>query len=143
MLTDQYLIYCIDNAKINKDTINVELNSSIRFITNPFYEWKKGEYENKSEIKSKLVNKFLGDEKVNNNYKNIFNCICDHDCKYGKITIKSISKDAKLSIRTIINYFNNYPLLNRFFHQVSELSQTEKQRKNSKYYKNKLVKRAS
>ena len=44
VITNQYIKYCIDNAIINNDTIEVEYNSSIRFLTNPFYNFKEGEY---------------------------------------------------------------------------------------------------
>ena len=143
MLPDKYLKYSIENAQINNDTIDVDLNSSIRFITNPFYKWKEGEFDNRKHLKRKLVNKFLGNEKVNINYKTIYNCICDHDCYYGKISIKSLSKDANLSKRTIQNYLKSYPILCDLYIQVSILSKTEMQRTNNKYYNNKLVKRAS
>ena len=143
VLSSQYLTYCIDNAIINKDTIEVKLNSSIRFLTNPYYEWKENEYNNRKHIKSNIINTLLGNEKVNKNYNLIYEYICDHDCNKGAITKKSLSIETGLSLRTIKNYLNKYIPLNELFDKVKELSKTEKQRQISLYNSNKLVKRAS
>ena len=36
VITDDYIKYCIENAIINNDTIEVEYNSTLRFLTNPY-----------------------------------------------------------------------------------------------------------
>lgn len=144
VITNQYIKYCIDNAIINNDTIKVEYNSSIRFLTNPFYNFKEGEYSNRKSIKSKMINKYLGNKKTTDNHKVIYNCISDHDCNEGQITKKSLSNSSNLSLRTINNYLKNYPVLNVLFDEVRELSATDKQLARKKYNKaSKLLKRAS
>lgn len=143
MLPNSYLSYCIDNAIINDDTIKVKSNSTIRFLTNPYYEWQENEYDNRKQIKSKLVNQYLGNLKVNENYQLIYDFICDHDCNLGAITKKSLAKDLGFCRRTINNYLSKYLTLNELFNTVKELSKSVKQQKTSLYNFNKLVKRAS
>jgi hypothetical protein len=144
VLTNQYLNYCIDEAKTNKDTIEIEYNSSIRFLTNPYYIFKNEDYPNRESIKSKLRNKYLGNIKTSNNHKLIYNCISDHDCNEGQITKKSLSNSSNLSLRTINNYLKKYPVLNVYFNEVRELSASDKQINRKKYNKSlKLLKRAS
>lgn len=133
ILTNQYLEYCIDNALINKDTIEVEYNSSIRFLINPYYKFKANEFINKQVLKDKLINSCLGNEKKKANNQLIYSCISDHDCNKGSITKKSLSQDSKLSLRTINNYLKEYLLLNEYFNKVKELSTSDKQRIRKQY----------
>lgn len=143
MLPDSYLNYSVDNAIINYDTIKVKSNSTIRFLTNPYYEWQENEYENKRQLKSKLINQYLGNLKVNKNYQLIYDFICDHDCNNGAITKKSLASDLGFCRRTINNYLSKYLTLNELFNTVKKLSKSVKQQKTSLYNSNKLVKRAS
>ena len=133
VITNQYLKYCIDNAVINNDTIKVKYNSSIRFLTNPFYSFKEGEYNNRKSIKYKMINMYLGNKKTTNNHKVIYNCISDHDCNEGQITKKSLSKSSKLSLGTINSYLKNNPVLNVHFNELRGLSATERQLTRKRY----------
>jgi len=135
MLTNKYLKYCIDNAIINRDTIKVEYNSSIRFLVNPYYKFKGNEFNNRKKIKYKLINGYLGNKKKIVNYELIQNCISDHDCNRGSITKLSLSNDCKLSLRTINNYLKEYLLLNEFFNKVKEFSISDKQTIRKQYNK--------
>lgn len=140
-LTDKSLIYYIDNAIINKDTITVKSNSTIRFLSNPFYITKIGECVEKE--KNKQINKILGNKKKSNNMTVIENSIRDHDCFQGQITKKSLAKDSGLALRTINNYLKEFDSLNDLFNEVKKYSKTEKQINTRIYNLNKLVKRAS
>jgi len=133
LLINQYVRYCIDNALINKDTIEVKYNSSIRFLINPYYEFKENEFINKQVLKDKLINSCLGNEKKKANNQLIYDCISDHDCNKGSITKKSLSDDSKLSLRTINNYLKEYLLLNEYYNKVKELSISDKQRIRKQY----------
>ena len=133
VLTNQYLNYCIDNAIINNDTIQVDCNSSVRFLTNPYYDFTKEEYNNRKNIISKIRNKYIGNLKAKDTNKLIYDCISDHNCSLGQITKKSLSNGSKLSLGTINNYLKSYPVLNVHFNEVRGLSASEKQLARKRY----------
>ena len=133
VITDDYIKYCIENAIINNDTIEVECNSTLRFLINPYYEFKDGEFENKRALTYEIRNKLIGDAKVKSTHKKIYNSISDYDCSLGQLTKVKLAETSELSLRTIHNYLKNYPRLNELFVEVRELSATEKQLTRKKY----------
>ena len=135
VLTDQYLKYAIDNALVNNDTIEVVCNSSIRFLTNPYFNFNSNYEKQRTEI-YKTRNQAIGDARTQATHKLIYDCISDYDCTDGRITKKRLASSSKLSLRTINNYLKAYPILNDLFNNVRELSATDKQRARQKYNKN-------
>jgi len=136
VLTDQYLKYAIDNALVNNDTIEVVCNSSIRFLTNPYYEYNNYEYDNQRNLNYNIRNKAIGDARTKATHQHIYDCISDYDCTDGRITKKRLATSSELSLRTINNYLKAYPILNDLFNNVKELSATDKQRARQKYNNN-------
>lgn len=139
VLTDKYLKYSIDTALINNDTIEVEYNSSVRFLTNPYYEFKGSEYDNQRSINYSIRNKAIGDARTKSTHQHIYNCISDYDCTDGRITKKKLANSSELSLRTINKYLKAYPILNSFFNDVKELSATDKQKAKQRYNNNSKV----
>jgi hypothetical protein len=70
---DMYNHY-IDKAIELKNTIEVEPNKTIRFLTNPFYVKQIGEDTNK--IKAELINRQLANDKNKDSYDIIEDEIC-------------------------------------------------------------------
>ena len=120
----QYCKYLIEKASINNDTIDVQPNSTIRFLQNPYYKQNIGEDIRK--MKTELQNSYLGQKRKEDNYKKLYNAIVDHDCFLGKLKYKHIRDITGLSITTIKNYLNDYPILKDVFDEVSLLSRTTK-----------------
>ncbi|MDG1044144.1 MAG: hypothetical protein P8O88_04560 [Flavobacteriaceae bacterium] len=130
------------SAIANKDTIEVEINKTVRYLTNPYYEFKEGEYLRRGQLKVDLINKALAKEKLENNYKIIYDFIADYDLNLGAITKKLIAKKTGLSYASIKNYFRDNLDLQILFVEVNNASKTELQKKNSKYYLNRISKKA-
>src|SRR5210317_35587 len=49
----------INTAIINKDTIEVVPNKTLRFLTNPYYVFKEDEYSRRKQLRIELINKAL------------------------------------------------------------------------------------
>lgn len=139
VITDDYIKYCIENAIINNDTIEVEPNSTLRFLTNPYYTFKSKEQGEERIAEYKLRNKLIGDVKTNATYELIQNCITDFDCSLGSITKKKLADSSELSTRTVRTYLKTYPELNELFTKVKELSSTQKQLTRKRYNYNRKV----
>lgn len=136
VITDEYINYCIETAIINNDTIDVECNSTLRFLTNPYYEFKDGEFGNMRTLSYEMRNKLIGDAKSKSTHKLIYNSISDYDCSLGQLTKVKLANASELSVRTIHKYLKNYPRLSELFAEVRELSATKKQLTKKKYNDN-------
>ena len=134
---DMYNHY-IDKAIELKDTIEVEPNKTIRFLTNPFYVKQIGEDINK--IKAELINRQLANDNKKDNYDIIEDEICCYDLNQKKLTKKLLAEITGLSYATTKNYLNDYPALNDAYQQVNRLSGTYKQHRNRQYNFNKISK---
>jgi hypothetical protein len=134
---DMYNHY-IDKAIELKNTIEVEPNKTIRFLTNPFYVKQIGEDTNK--IKAELINRQLANDKNKDSYDIIEDEICCYDLNQKKLTKKLLAEITGLSYATTKNYLNDYPALNDAYEQVNRLSGTNKQQKNRLYNFNKIIK---
>jgi hypothetical protein len=128
----------IEKAIELKDTIDVEPNTTIRFLTNPFYVKQIGEDINK--IKAELINRQLANDNKKDNYDIIEDEICCYDLNQKKLTKKLLAEITGLSYATTKNYLNDYPALNDAYEQVNRLSGTDKQHKNRQYNFNKISK---
>lgn len=128
----------IDKAIELKDTIEVEPNKTIRFLTNPFYVKQIGEDTNK--IKAELINRQLANDNKKDNYDIIEDEICCYDLNQKKLTKKLLAEITGLSYATTKNYLNDYPALNDAYQQVNRMSGTDKQHKNRQYNFNKISK---
>jgi hypothetical protein len=133
----------IQSAMNNKDTIEVETNKTLRFLTNPYYDFKEGEYSRRKQLRIELINKALSEEKKEINFKKIHNYIIDYDVSLKTITKKNIAIETGLSYATIKNHLQSDPELAYVFQEVRKASGTEKQKANRKYYKNRISKKAN
>jgi hypothetical protein len=133
----------IQLAMANKDTIEVAPNKTLRFLTNPYYNFKEGEYSRRGQLRIELINKALSIEKKDINYKRIYNYISDYDLVLSTITKKQIAKETELSYATVKNYFKDNIDLQIIFEEVRKASGTLKQKDDRKYYKNRICKKAN
>jgi len=62
----------INTAILNKDTIEIEPNKTLRFLTNPYYDFKEDEYSRRKQLRIELINKALSEEKKEINFKKKF-----------------------------------------------------------------------
>ena len=128
----------IEKAIELKDTIDVEPNTTIRFLTNPYYIKQEGEDINK--LRVELINRQLANDNKKDNYDIIIDEISCYDLNQKKLTKTLLADITDLSYATIKNYLNDYPALNDAYQQVNRLSGTDKQHKNRQYNFNKISK---
>lgn len=133
----------IQSAIDNMDTIEVETNKTLRFLTNPYYDFKEGEYSLRKQLRVELINKALSEEKKEINLKKIHNYIVDYDVSLKTITKKMIAIETGLSYATIKNYLKFDPELAYVFLEVRKASGTGKQKSYRTYYKNRISKKAN
>jgi len=103
---DMYKNYIISAIK-NKDTIEVETNKKLRFLTNPYYVYKEGEYLIRGQLKKELINRALSEEKKQVNFKKICDFISDYNLDLKSITKKIIAQKTGLSYATVKSYIKN------------------------------------
>jgi hypothetical protein len=123
----------INTAIINKDTIEVVPNKTIRYIVNPKYDYTGVPYEERHILQREIINVAIGLEKRRDNYDAIYETIADYDLNQKRLTKKIVESLAGISYATIKNYLKEYPELDEAFKQVNRLSGTEKQKLNRKY----------
>ena len=133
----------IRSAIDNKDTIEIETNKTLRFLTNPYYDFKGGEYSRRRQLRTELINKALSDEKREINFKKIHNYIIDYDLSSKTITKKRIALETGLSYATIKNYLTSEPELAYVFQEVRKASGTDRQKSDRKYYRNRICEKAN
>jgi hypothetical protein len=132
----------VDEALINKDTIDLKPNSSVRFLTNPFYRFKEGEYEDRHTIRMQIINNILKHEKYEANYGTVHEAMAEYDLSDMKLTKKQLTKLTGLSYATIKNYLKIYPELREMYIAIRHHSGTAEQKKAHIYYLNRLKKSA-
>ena len=133
----------INTAILNKDTIEIETNKTLRFLTNPYYVFKEDEYSRRKQLRIELINKALSEEKKETNFKKIHNYIIDYDVSSKTITKKKIAVETGLSYATIKNYLTSDPELAYVFQEVRKASGTDRQKSDRKYYRNRICEKAN
>ena len=123
----------INTAIINKDTIEVVPNKTIRYIVNPKYDYTGIPYEERHILKREVINIAIGLEKRRDNYDAIYEAIVDYDLNQKRLTKRIVEFLTDVSYATIKNYLKEHPELDEAFKQVNRLSGTEKQQLNKKY----------
>ena len=142
VVTDKMCEYLIRNALINNDTIKVKPNATIRFLINPFYEYKEYEYLNRKKIIKQQISEYIGNKKRKENHTLIHNAIIDFDLNKGIIKYEHIKTSTNLSIASIKKYLKDYPILKYLYDEVKDLSRSDKQRQTKKYNDTKISKMA-
>ena len=123
----------INTAIINKDTIEVVPNKTIRYIINPKYDYRGVPYEERHILQREVINIAIGLEKRRDNYDAIYETIINYDLNQKGLTKRIVESLTDVSYATIKNYLKEYPELDEAFKQVNRLSGTEKQQLNKKY----------
>ena len=123
----------INTAIINKDTIEVVPNKTIRYIVNPKYDYTGIPYEERHILQREVINIAIGLEKRRDNYDAIYEAIVDYDLNQKRLTKRIVESLTDVSYATIKNYLKEHPELDEAFKQVNRLSGTEKQQLNKKY----------
>jgi hypothetical protein len=135
--------YLIAKAIELKDITEVEMEDSIKYLKNPYYEWSKEDFINRKEIYKTLINQKINETITDKNYQIIRMELVDYDLNQKKITKVLLSNNANLSTSTIKNYLNKYPELNDIYEVIRINSGTLKQLKAKEYNKNKTLKENS
>lgn len=123
----------VHTAVMNKDTIEVIPNKTIRYVVNPYYDYTGVPYEQRHALQREIINIAIGLEKRKDNYDIIFETIVDYDLNQKRLTKRILESLTGVSYATIKNYINEHPELEEAFKQVNRLSGTEKQNINRKY----------
>ena len=129
--------YIIDKAIELKGVTEVESNTTIRYLKNPYFIWSKDDFPNKKEIYRAQLNGAINRGISEVNYELIKTTLIDYDLNEKKMT-KTILKDtANLSLSTIKNYLNKHSELNKIYQKIKEYSGTTKQIMQKEYNTNK------
>jgi hypothetical protein len=138
----EYKLTNITNAYKQFDPITVKPNKTIRFLTNPFYQYIEYEYKNRKKLIANIKAKYIGDKKRIKNYNLIHNAITDFDLNEGLIKYTHLKETTNLSIATIKNYLKDYPTLKNLYEEVKDFSRNRKQKQTKKYNDAKISKKA-
>ena len=137
MISNSGYEYIIEKAIELKDVTEVNTNTSIRFLNNPYFIWSKEDLINRKTIIQTHINRAINESITEDNYKLIERTLADYDLSQKRITKPILITITKLSLSTIKNYLNKYSELNKMFELVKENSGTDKQMKNKEYNLNK------
>lgn len=138
LISSEIYSYIVNQSIINKDTIKVKPNSTIRFLKNPYYK----NYKNEADYK-KDVNRTINKEITDKNYCKIYNAIIDYDLNKERLNKTLLSTITDLSIKTIDRYFNNNIELKKAFDAIKLNSGTKLQFKKLLYNLKQLEKKQS
>lgn len=142
VITNQGYKNIIESAIESKDTFELEHNYELRFLNNPKYYWGEN-YDNREEIRRKLMNEYTANEKSLSTHNNIKKSIADYDLNRKKLTKVILADDCGLSVSSIKNYLNGDDELNAMFNIIRNSSGTSKQLNTKRYNANKLVKQTN
>jgi hypothetical protein len=127
----------IDKAIELKDVIEIEANTKIRYLKNPYFIWGKEDFPNRKEIYRTSLNSFINKGITELNYELIKVTLIDYDLNQKKMNRTILKNTTNLSLSTIKNYLKKHSDLNYIYQLIEENSGTEKQRKYKEYNLNK------
>jgi hypothetical protein len=87
----------INTAIINKDTIEVVPNKTIRYIVNPKYDYIGVPYEERHILQREIINVAIGLEKRRDNYDAIYEAIVDYDLNQKRLTKRILIYKRQIS----------------------------------------------
>lgn len=139
-ITNEGYDLMVEQALENNDTIKVEPNSTIRFLVNPHYRWREGEYSRRFEMKNEIINSALGLEKKCKTKEILKDTISDYDLAQKRLNIKILSTDSGIGYSTVKQYLAKDNELKDMLEAVKRNSGTKAQLQNSIYNSNKKKK---
>lgn len=127
MISNEGYKSIIQEAIDFKESTEVEPNSEIRYLKNPYYIWSKVDSPNRENIYRKYLNDCKANDTVEKNYEKIEITLADYDLNQKKITYNTLSDITELHRNTIRKYLNENPELKEMFDAIKKSSATKKQ----------------
>ena len=123
----------VRSAMINKDTLLLEPNKSIRYLYNPYYDYTGIPFDERKQFRTDRLNEAIGLEKRKDNYETIYEAIVDYDLAQKRLTKRILESNTGLSYATIKNYLNEHSELAEAFKEINRHSGTTLQQQYRKY----------
>ena len=123
----------VRSAMINKDTLLLEPNKSIRYLYNPYYDYTGIPFDERKQFRIDRLNEAIGLEKRKDNYDTIYEAIVDYDLGQKRLTKRILESNTGLSYATIKNYLNEHSELAEAYIEVNRHSGTTLQQQYRKY----------
>jgi hypothetical protein len=123
----------VRSAMINKDTLFLEPNKSIRYLYNPYYDYTGIPLDERKQFRIDQLNTVIGLEKRRDNYDAIYEAIVDYDLGQKRLTKRILEFLTGLSYATIKNYLNEYSELEQAYNEINRHSGTATQQLHRKY----------
>ena len=123
----------VRSAMINKDTLILEPNKSIRYLYNPYYDYTGVPYDERKQFRIDNLNMAIGLEKRKDNYDTIYEAIVDYDLGQKRLTKRILESLTGLSYATIKNYLNEHSELELAYNMINRHSGTALQQRHRKY----------
>ncbi|MDP4755306.1 MAG: hypothetical protein NWS03_07065 [Flavobacteriaceae bacterium] len=123
----------VRSAMINKDTLILEPNKSIRYLYNPYYDYTGVPYDERKQFRIDNLNMAIGLEKRKDNYDTIYEAIVDYDLGQKRLTKRILESLTGLSYATIKNYLNEHSELELAYNEINRHSGTALQQRHRKY----------
>jgi len=123
----------VRSAMINKDTLFLEPNKSIRYLYNPYYDYTGIPLDERKQFRTDRLNEAIGLEKRKDNYETIYEAIVDYDLRQKRLTKRILESNTGLSYATIKNYLNEHCELEKAYKEVNRHSGTALQQQYRKY----------
>ena len=123
----------VRSAMINKDTLFLEPNKSIRYLYNPYYDYTGIPLDERKQFRTDRLNEAIGLEKRKDNYETIYEAIVDYDLAQKRLTKRILESNTGLSYATIKNYLNEHSELAEAYKEVNRHSGTALQQQYRKY----------
>jgi hypothetical protein len=123
----------VRSAMINKDTLFLEPNKSIRYLYNPYYDYTGIPFDERKQFRTDRLNEVIGLEKRKDNYETIYEAIVDYDLRQKRLTKRILESNTGLSYATIKNYLNEHSELAEAFKEINRHSGTTLQQQYRKY----------
>ncbi|MDM9631611.1 hypothetical protein [Robiginitalea aurantiaca] len=129
-IPDDVLLEFVNDAIIEKDTMEIRPNRSIRFLKNPYYLRKVS--EDNSETKE--INQLLGQERRSETFEIIEIALADYDLNSRTLTKSHLADLIGLSNKTVSSYLKEHPELREMYDAIKSNSGTEEQQMIRRYY---------
>ena len=123
----------VRSAMINKDTLFLEPNKSIRYLYNPYYDYTGIPLDERKQFRIDQLNVVIGLEKRRDNYDTIYEAIVDYDLGQKRLTKRILESLTGLSYATIKNYLNEHTELELAYNEINRHSGTVMQQLHRKY----------
>ena len=127
--TEDEVQVSIARAIQNRDNTDVMPNTSIRVLTNPYFQGDESSgqrigtaVEELKRKKQDFVNRRINETITNDNYQAIHEALCDYDLNQGLITHKKIAAEVGVNEKTIRRHLKDHPDLREIYDAMRDNS---------------------